>query len=117
MVPKERRSSTMTKISILYPNREGSTFDMNYYLHTHMPMSIERLRSAKGFRGASVERGVSGAVPGSAPAYVAMCHFLFDSVGDFLTAFTPHASVLQGDMANYTDVEPTIQVNEVAIAQ
>ena len=107
----------MTKISILYPNREGSRFDMNYYLNIHMPMSIERLSSAKGFRGVSVERGVSGIVPGSAPAYVAMGHFLFDSVEDFLAAFSPHASVLQGDMPNYTDVEPTIQVNEVAISR
>ncbi len=107
----------MTKISILYLNREGSRFDMNYYLQTHMPMSIERLSSAKGFRGVSVERGVSGAVPGSAPAYIAMCHFLFDSIEDFLAAFTPHTAVLQGDMPNYTDVEPTIQVNEVAISR
>jgi uncharacterized protein (TIGR02118 family) len=107
----------MTKISILYPNHKGSRFDMNYYLNTHMPMSIERLSSAKGFRGVSVERGVSGIVPGSAPTYIAMCHFLFDSVEDFMTAFTPHASVLQGDIPNYTDVEPTIQVNEVAISR
>jgi uncharacterized protein (TIGR02118 family) len=105
----------MIKISILYPNREGSKFDMHYYLNTHMPMSIERLSRATGFRGVSVERGVSGTVPGSAPAYVAMCHFLFDSLEDFMAAFTPHATVLQGDMPNYTDVEPTIQVNEVAI--
>jgi uncharacterized protein (TIGR02118 family) len=107
----------MTKISILYPNRSGSRFDMTYYLHTHMPMSIERLSSAKGFRGVSVERGVSGPVPGSAPAYIAMCHFLFDSAEDFLAAFMPHAAVLQGDMPNYTDVEPTIQMNEVAISR
>ena len=107
----------MTKISILYPNRNGSRFDMNYYLNTHMPMSIERLSMAKGFRGVSVERGMSGTTPGSAPAYVAMCHFMFDSVEDFLAAFTPHAAVLQGDIPNYTDVEPTIQVNEIAIAR
>ena len=107
----------MTKISILYPNHKGSRFDMNYYLNTHMPMSIERLSSAKGFRGVSVERGVSGIVPGSAPTYIAMGHFLFDSVEDFMAAFTPHASVLQGDIPNYTDVEPTIQVNEVAISR
>jgi uncharacterized protein (TIGR02118 family) len=109
--------ATMIKISILYPNRTGSRFDMHYYLNTHMPMSIERLGAAKGFRGVSVERGLSAGVPDSAPAYVAMCHFLFDSVEDFMAAFTPHAAVLQGDMPNYTDVEPTIQVNEVAISR
>lgn len=30
----------MIKISILYPNRKGNRFDMNYYLNIHMPMSI-----------------------------------------------------------------------------
>jgi uncharacterized protein (TIGR02118 family) len=107
----------MVKISILYPNQKGSRFDMNYYLNTHMPMSIERLGAAKGFRGVSVERGLSGIVPDSEPTYIAMGHFLFDSVEDFLSAFTPHATILQGDMPNYTDVEPTIQVNEVAISR
>ena len=106
----------MIKISILYPNRKGSRFDMNYYLNTHMPMSLERLGAAKGFRGVSVERGLSGGVPDSEPPYIAMCHFLFDSVEDFMSAFTPHATVLQGYIPNYTVVEPTIQVNEVAIS-
>jgi uncharacterized protein (TIGR02118 family) len=90
---------------------------MNYYLNTHMPMSIERLGAAKGFRGVSVERGLSGIIPDSEPTYIAMGHFLFDSLEDFLAAFSPHAAVLQGDMPNYTDVEPTIQVNEVAISR
>lgn len=106
----------MVKISILYPNRPGGSFDMHYYLETHMPMSIERLSAHPRFRGVSVERGLGGAAPGSPPAFIAMCHFLFDSAEDFLAAFRPHADVLQADMANYTDIEPTIQVSEVAIA-
>ncbi len=36
----------MIKISILYPNKKGSRFDMDYYLNTHMPMSIGRLSEA-----------------------------------------------------------------------
>lgn len=41
--------------------------------------------------------------------------FLFDSVENFLEAFMPNAEVLQGDMRNYTDIEPVIQFNEVLI--
>ena len=33
----------MIKVSILYPNKPGSRFDMNYYLANHMPMAIQRL--------------------------------------------------------------------------
>ena len=105
----------MVKISNLYPNRDGSRFDMNYYVKTHMPMAIEKLSAGKGYQGVSVERGVSGALPGSAPAYAAMCHFHFDSVENFMAAFMAHASALMADMPNYTDVEPVIQVNEIAL--
>ena len=105
----------MVKISILYPNTDGSRFDMGYYLNTHMPMSIERLGAAEGFIGVTVEEGVSGPEPGSAPAYVAMCDFTFESVDAFMTAFMPHAELLQGDIPNYTDIDPVIQINEVRI--
>src|SRR5689334_14543772 len=94
----------LTKISILYPNQKGSRFDMRYYVGTHMPLSFELLSTHPGFKGVSVERGLGGAEPGTDPAYIAMCHFLFESLEDFLAAFVPHAGTLQGDMANYTDI-------------
>jgi len=102
----------MIKISILYPN--NGKFDMDYYLNTHMPRSIERLSAGQGYRGVSVERGLGGASPGSAPSYVAMCHYLFDTADDFMAAFLPHAAELQGDMTHYTGIEPIIQFSEVA---
>jgi len=56
-------------------------------------------------------------MPGTDAAYIAMCHFLFNSAEDFMAAFTPHAAVLQSDMPNYTDIEPIIQVSEVLISR
>lgn len=102
----------MVKISILYPN--NGPFDMDYYLNTHMPMSIRRISAGTGYRGVSVERGVCGATPGSAPDFVALCHYVFDSAENFMSAFLPHAAELQGDMPNYTDIEPVIQFSEIA---
>jgi uncharacterized protein (TIGR02118 family) len=107
----------MIKISILYPNNPNSRFDFPYYLDKHMPMSIELLGAHSGFRGVSVEQGMGGAAPGSAAVYIAMCHFLFDSQESFMAAFMPHADVLQGDMPNYTDIAPTIQMSEVLLIQ
>jgi uncharacterized protein (TIGR02118 family) len=107
----------MIKISILYSNNKDSRFDMSYYFDTHMPLSIGLLSTHSGFKGISVERGLGGAMPGTDVAYIAMCHFLFDSAEDFMDAFTPHAAELQGDMPNYTDIEPIIQVSEVLISQ
>jgi uncharacterized protein (TIGR02118 family) len=107
----------MVRISILYPNTAGSRFDFAHYTERHMPRSIALLSAHPGFRGVSVERGVGGAEPGAAPAYIALCHFLFGSVEDFMAAFMPHAAELQGDMPNYTDIVPVIQFNDVLISK
>jgi uncharacterized protein (TIGR02118 family) len=111
------QEESMIRVSILYPNRKDSRFDFPYYVETHMPMSIRLLSTHAGFKGVSVERGLGGATPGSEPTHIAMCHFLFNSVDDFMAAFMPHAEALQGDMPNYTDIEPVIQFNEVLISR
>jgi uncharacterized protein (TIGR02118 family) len=103
----------MVRISILYPNKSGARFDFHYYTETHMPMSIRLLSAQKGFRGVTVTEGFSGVVPASPAPFMAMCCFDFESVKDFLCAFTPHAEVLQNDIAKYTDIAPIIQFSEV----
>jgi len=105
----------MIKISILYPNKEGQKFDFDYYVKTHMPMSIHKM--GEKLRGVSVEQGISGGTPGSAPPFVAACHFLFDTGDEFLAAYMPNAAILQADMPNYTDIEPVIQFSEVRISR
>jgi uncharacterized protein (TIGR02118 family) len=82
----------MIRMSILYP--DTGKFGMGYYLNTHMPRSIGLLGKGKGYRGVSVVRGMGGTTPGSAPAHVAMCHYLFDTIKDFMAAFQPHAAEL-----------------------
>lgn len=107
----------MVSISILYPNTQNSRFDMDYYLNTHMPKAIDLLSAYPGFKGVSVERGIGGGAPGAAPSYIAMCHYRFDSVDQFLSAFNANSAFLQGDMPNYTDIEATIQISEVAMSR
>ena len=104
----------MITVTFLYPNQEGGRFDMDYYLNTHMPMSIKLLSPA--LKGVSVEQGVSGGAPGSKPAYLVLCHLTFDSVEAFLQAFEPHAQALQGDIPNYTDMQAVMQFSEVKIS-
>ena len=107
----------MYNISSIYPKKEGCKFDFDYYLNKHMPRSIELLSSAKGFRGVSVERGIDIDEPKLVSLYVVMCHYYFDSLEDFMAAFGPHAEELQGDIVNYTNIEPTIQINEVQLSK
>jgi len=101
----------MIKVSVMYPNQPGKTFDMDYYLKSHMPMVKARLGDA--FKGMSVEQGLGGAAPGAPAAYTAMGHLLFDSLEAFQSAFARHAAEFLADIPNYTAIEPVIQVSEV----
>ena len=103
----------MIKVSVLYPNNAGSRFDMPYYLTKHIPMVQQKLGAA--LKGTSVEQGLAGAEPGTPPAYLAMGHLLFDSVEAFLQSFGPHAAAIVGDIPNYTNTQPTIQVSEIKL--
>lgn len=107
----------MIKVSIMYPNVEGSKFDIQYYADVHMPMSINLVKDHPGFRGVSVEHGISGVDPAVRPDYVAMCDYLFNSVEDFWDATNPHGETLQRDMLHCTDITPHIQISEVLIFQ
>ena len=103
----------MIKVSVFYPNTPGSTFDMPYYLDKHMPMVRQKLGAA--LKGMAVEQGLGGGQPGAPPTYKAMGHLLFDSVEAFQTAWAPHAGAIVGDVPNYTNTPPTIQVSEVKL--
>lgn len=107
----------MVRISVNYPAHPGCRFNFDYYTITHMPIAIAKLSSSPGWQGVLVERGISGGAPGSAPGFVASCHFLFDSAEAFAAAFNAHAAELMADIPNYTDISPMIQVGEVLIAQ
>ena len=101
----------MVKVSVLYPNSAGCKFDMGYYLSKHMPMVKQKLGAA--LKSMAVEQGIAGGTPGAPAAYVAMGHLYFDSVDAFQAAFAPHAPALLGDIPNYTNTQPTIQISEI----
>ena len=103
----------MVKVSVLYPNQPGSKFNIDYYCEKHIPMVLEKLGSA--CKQMAVEYGIAGIEPGSAPAYIAMGHIYCDSTEALQAEFARHAQQIMGDIPNYTDIEPTIQISEVKI--
>ncbi len=107
--------STMVIVTVLYPYHKDSRFDFAYYTDVHISHSIELLSAHPGFRGAMVERGVGGGLPGSPPTYIAMSHFQFKSLEAFHEAFTPHAQQIQDDIPNFTNIDPIIQFNKVLL--
>ena len=101
----------MIRVSVLYQNTEGGKFDMEYYCNKHIPMVKQKLGAA--CKRLDVDQGLGGPEPGSKPAFVAIAHVLFDSVDAFQKAFGPHADAIMGDIPNYTNIQPIIQLNEV----
>lgn len=103
----------MIKVSVMYPTADGKTFDIDYYCTSHMPMVQQTLGAA--CKRIEVEQGLSGAQPGSKPAYMAMGHLFFDSVDAFQAAFAPHAQAIMADIPNYTNIQPIFQISDVKI--
>ena len=103
----------MIKLSVMYPNGEGKTFDMDYYCTKHIPMVAGLLGDA--VKGATVESGLGSAAPGSTAPYAAMGNMYFDSMESFQNSFGPNAEAIMADAPNYTNAEPTIQISEVII--
>ena len=104
----------MIKLSIFYPDAEGKKFDKEYYINTHMPLSIKLQGDA--VKHVEVDFGFSGGMPGTKPPFIAVCHFLYNSFEAFESAFMPHAETLMNDIKNYTDIETVIQFSEVKIS-
>lgn len=102
----------MIKLSVFYPATNDFTFDKDYYLNTHIPLSLKLQGDA--VKSISVEFGIND-VPDVKPVYVAMCHFIYDSFESFREAFMPHAEVLQADIKNYTNIQTVIQFSDVMI--
>ena len=103
----------MIKLSVMYPNGEGKTFDMDYYCNKHIPMVAGLLGDA--VKGATVESGLGSAGLGSPAPYAAMGNMYFESMESFENAFGPNAEAIMADGPNYTNAEPTVQVSEVLI--
>ncbi len=102
----------MIKVSVFYPNSPGAKFDMAYYTTKHMPMVKRLVTSCKGI---SAEQGLGGGSPGSPATYIGIGHLLFDSVEAFQSGFAPHAPEILGDIKNYTNVEPVLQISEITL--
>jgi uncharacterized protein (TIGR02118 family) len=103
----------MLKISVMYPNAPGVNFDHDYYRDKHMPMVQQRMGDK--LKRYTVDKGVAGGAPGSAPTYIAAGHLFCDSVEAFQAGFGPHTQEIMGDIPNYTNAKPVIQMSEVVV--
>ena len=65
--------------------------------------------------GASVEQGLGGGDPNQSATYIAMGNLYFKTMESFENSFGPNAEKIMGDIPNYTNINPVIQISEVMI--
>jgi uncharacterized protein (TIGR02118 family) len=89
-------------MSVLYPKTEGATFDHDYYRQSHVPLCVGAFAPIS----TEIDKGVDG-------PYVAAVHFMFDTMDTMGAAMAgPGLGDVMADMANYTTIQPVIQVSE-----
>lgn len=101
----------MIVVSVMYPATADARFDIEYYLGKHVALVGERW-GKMGMREAKVLRGV-GAPEGGAATYSVIALLTFESADALQQAMAQHGKEIVGDIANFTNVTPVIQVNDV----
>jgi uncharacterized protein (TIGR02118 family) len=97
-------------LSIAYPKKDGGTFDFDYYADKHIPM-VTRFLDVNAVR-VEVRKGMASP-DGSAASFVCMANIWIKSVEEFQATLAKHGKEIMGDIPNFTNIQPIIQVDEV----
>jgi uncharacterized protein (TIGR02118 family) len=101
----------MIRLMVLYPAKDGEAFNYDYYFNEHHKLLVSRWKP-EGMVSCEFDRGLSDPAGGKAP-YVAVAHIKFNSADALQKALAKHGAEVVGDVANYTKIQPIMQVNEV----
>jgi uncharacterized protein (TIGR02118 family) len=101
----------MIKVIVSYPNQAGARFDLDYYLTKHMPLVAEKLGGA--LKGWSAEQGIGSGAPGVPAEFMIQATLTLESLEAFQAAMAASGAEIMGDIKNYTDIQPHIQVNKI----
>jgi uncharacterized protein (TIGR02118 family) len=94
----------MISMTILYPKTEDSTFDMDYYTSSHMPLLAKAMGDGcKGWGAATV----------MSDKHAAIGWILIDSMETFNAGMGAHGAEIMADVANYTNQQPEVIMGEV----
>jgi uncharacterized protein (TIGR02118 family) len=96
----------MISVLIMYPKTDESTFDMDYYTGSHMPMLAEALGE---------HCQAWGAVSLASSKWAAYGWAMVDSKEAFDAAMAEHGAEIMGDIPNYTNVAPELLVGDVVV--
>ena len=97
----------MKYVTVTYPSKHDAKFDFDYYMPKHIPM-VSRLL------GTSIEVSKGSSTPtGAPPTNICVARIRISSVEEFSSGMTQYGVQIMGDIPNYTNIEPYIQIDEV----
>jgi len=96
-------------LQVIYPISEGTDFDFDYYLGTHMPLVAEHM--GPHIDRTLVTKGLAGG-PKTPPGHYAVATMVFADAAAMDAAMRASGPVM-ADVANFTNVQPQILVGEV----
>ena len=95
----------------MYPNTEGSNFDIDYYMNKHIPL-VQKLWGNKLLK-TQVVSDLPNPLTGDAPTYRVIAHLEVTNKTDLISLIEAHGKELGEDFPNYSDIKPVIQVSEI----
>lgn len=104
----------MFAVVMLYPQTSDSHFNFDYYISTHLPR-IREIFKDLGLVRAEIQAGIASAMPGSESPYSCICTFTFETLEGYGQGFAQEGAWIMGDIHNYTNVQPLIQISNIMI--
>ncbi len=104
---------SMIIVSVIYPKNGESQFNHEYYVEKHLPLVWARW-GGMGLSKLEALRGV-GSLDGGAPGAELIALLSFDSMESMQAALAAAGAEVVGDIPNFTNVQPVIQINRPAV--
>lgn len=102
----------MIRLSVYYPAGDDVHFDSAYYEGPHRDL-VHRVCEPYGLARSELFRGAVG-FAGRPVTYIGGGHLYFSSIDKLEAAFTAHGAEIVADLENFTNSQPTLQVDYVA---
>ncbi len=97
----------MIRVLVLYPRKDNSKFDFNYYKNNHMTLVKKKLEPIK----IEIDQGLDSNNKPS-PFYV-VSHMLFNSREELALKYAKFGKELNLDKEKFTNIEIITQVSEI----
>lgn len=101
----------MLRMTVLYPHRDDTTFDWDYYTNKHMSLVEEKFGPHMA-REPEVTKGLN-TVPKGDPIYTCTAVMYFDDRDALDAALKAGGQDIPGDIPNFYDGQAVIQLDEL----